>query len=168
MAGTYWRLNFLVHCSNILTLALPPLFHHFHLWSLHLAFCAEKRSLIFLSKFKPSNFNTRKVWFLFPDCLATYDFIVCNMIIPAWDCSWFLHFSVRSFLLFMLRVSVFWVSSDAIESRRLPPLKFLLSFPSESNSASTSSSSSALPSTSVPPLLPLSMSLYTAGLWRTF
>ena len=31
MAGIRWRLNFPIYCSNILTLTLPLLFHHFHL-----------------------------------------------------------------------------------------------------------------------------------------
>ena len=95
------------------------------------------------------------------------------MILTAWDCLWFLHFSVHSFLLFMLRVSVLWFSSGSVELRHLPPLKFLFFFsfltflskmtkrapepasPSDSNSISTSS---PVPSSS--PVPPPSTSFY--------
>jgi len=86
MAGTCWRSNFFVHCSNTLTLTLPPLFHYFHLREPSLSILRKKRSLLFLPKLKPSNLNTQKVWFLFTDDFAIHDFVAHNMLLTAWDC----------------------------------------------------------------------------------
>ena len=95
------------------------------------------------------------------------------MLITAWVCLWFLHFSAHSFPLFMLWVSIFLVFSGSIKLRHLLPLKFLFFFsflaslskmtqqeatPTLSSGSSSVSSPSSVPSSS--PIPPPSASFY--------
>ena len=116
-----------------LNLTLPLLFHHFHLHDLLLALCAEKHSLLFppvqTSGFQHSKgtiFTFRLLCHLRFYC-SRHDYTCQGLFMIS-------AFPVHLFLLFTLRVSVFWVSSDAVESCRFPskvsPFFFFLSFSS--------------------------------------